>query len=53
MYIVESKLNTIVLKKGVTNPNFKGFMVDNAQANWNLVYIIYGIGNPIVNIIDE
>jgi len=30
MYIVESKMNTIVLKKGVTNPNFKRFMVDNA-----------------------
>jgi hypothetical protein len=53
MYNVESKLNTIVLKKGVTNLNFKGFIANNAQANWNLVYIIYGIGNPIVNIIDE
>jgi hypothetical protein len=53
MYTVEFKLNTIVLKKGVTNPNFKGFKANSAQANWNLVYIIYGVGNPIVNIIDK
>jgi hypothetical protein len=53
MYTVESQLNIIVLKKGVTNPNLKGFMANTAQTNWNIVYIIYGIGNPIVNIIDE
>jgi hypothetical protein len=35
------KLNAIVLKKGVANPNFKGFMADSAQANWNVVCIIY------------
>jgi hypothetical protein len=51
MYNVESKLNTTILKKGLTNPNFKGFMANNARANWNIVYIIYGIGNPIMNII--
>jgi hypothetical protein len=30
-----AKLNKVMLKKGVLNPNFKGFMVDIAQANWN------------------
>jgi hypothetical protein len=41
------------MKKGVTNPNFKGFMVNNAQENWNVVCIIYGIGNPIMKSIDK
>jgi hypothetical protein len=31
--------------KGVPNPNFKGFMVDNAQANWNTIQIVYGSGD--------
>jgi hypothetical protein len=35
-----------MLMKGVPNPNFKGFMVDNAQANWNIVWIVYGSGDP-------
>jgi hypothetical protein len=30
-----AKLNKVMLKKGVPNPNFKGFMVDIPQANWN------------------
>jgi hypothetical protein len=37
---------------GVPNPNFKGFMVDNVQANWNDVQIIYGsryASEPMVN----
>jgi hypothetical protein len=28
--ILWKKLNATIPKKGVTNPNFKGFMVDNA-----------------------
>ena len=30
------------------NPNFKGFMADSAQANWNAVRIVYGSGDPVV-----
>jgi hypothetical protein len=26
--------------------NFKGFMADSAQANWNAVRKIYGVGDP-------
>jgi hypothetical protein len=47
------KLNTTVLKKGVTNPNFKGFMVDSAQSNWNVVHIVYGTRDLVVNMIDK
>ncbi len=45
--ILWRKLNATILKKGVANPNFKGFMADNAQANWNVVRIVYGIRDPI------
>jgi hypothetical protein len=27
------------------NPNFKGFMANNVQANWNVVQILYGSGD--------
>jgi hypothetical protein len=37
-------------KNGVENTNFKGFMADSAQANWNAVLIIYGSGDPKVPI---
>ena len=37
-------LNAIMHRHGVTNPNFKGFMVDSAMANWNAVCIVYGSG---------
>ncbi len=32
-------------KNGVHNTNFKGSMVDNAQTNWNIVWIVYGSGD--------
>jgi hypothetical protein len=35
-------------KNGVENTNFKGFMADSAQANWNAVRIVYGSGDPKV-----
>ncbi len=35
------KIN-MMAKNGVHNTNFKGFMVDNAQANWNIIWIVYG-----------
>jgi hypothetical protein len=40
------ELNKIMKKNGVEKPNFKGFMVDNAHAYWNVVRIIYGTSNP-------
>jgi hypothetical protein len=51
--ILWKKLNAIVLKKGVRNPNFKGFMADITQANWNDVCIVYGTRDPIVKLIDK
>ena len=41
-------LNVVVERHGMQNPNFKGFMADSAQANWNVVRIVYGSGDPAV-----
>jgi hypothetical protein len=38
---------------GVPNPNFKGFMVDNAQANWNVIRIVYGNKNESELMVDK
>ncbi len=29
-------------------PNFKGFMADNAQVNWNAVKVVYGYGDATI-----
>jgi hypothetical protein len=42
------ELNDLMAKNGVENTNFKGFMADSAQANWNVVQIVYGSGEPKV-----
>ena len=46
-------LNKVMDNNGVPNPNFKGFMCDSAQANFNAVRIVYGSGNPSVPMIDR
>ncbi len=40
-------------KYGFPKPNFKGFMVDNVQANWNVVQIVYGYGDSYVRMVDK
>ncbi len=51
--ILWRKLNATIPKKGETNPNFKGFMVDNAQANWNVIHTFYGTRIPTIKLIDK
>jgi hypothetical protein len=46
--IMWRELNDLMAKNGVENTNFKGFMADNAQANWNAIRIVYGSGDPKV-----
>jgi hypothetical protein len=36
-WVMWQNLNKVMANNGVPNPNFKGFMVDNAQANWNTI----------------
>jgi hypothetical protein len=31
------KLNKVMVRNCVSNPNFRGFMVDITQANWNAI----------------
>jgi hypothetical protein len=38
---------------GVPNPNFKGYMVDNTHANWNVVWIVYGNGDASELMVDR
>jgi len=42
-----TKLNEIMLKHMFPKPNFKGFMVDNAQANWNTAKLFMVWGTPL------
>jgi hypothetical protein len=37
-------MNVVMERNGVVEPNFKGFIADIAQANWNAVRVIYGNG---------
>jgi len=37
-----TKIIEMMLKHRFPKPNFKEFMVDNAQANWNVIKIVYG-----------
>jgi hypothetical protein len=48
-----TKFNQIMLKHGYVKPNFKGFMVDNVQANWNVVKIVYNSSDAIVRMVDK
>jgi hypothetical protein len=47
------KLNAVLEKKGLGTFIFKWFMADNAQANWSVVHIVYGIEDPIVKMVDK
>ncbi len=47
------KFNDIMQKHGFPKPNFKGFMVDNTQTNWNVIRIVYGFGDPFVRMVDK
>jgi hypothetical protein len=51
--IIWTKFNHTMLKHMYHEPNFKGFMVDNAQANYNVVKIVYNFGDAIVKMVDK
>jgi len=38
-------LNEVMERNGMVVTNFKGFIGDSAQANWNAIQIIYNSGN--------
>jgi hypothetical protein len=43
----------VMVKNGVHNPNFKGFMANIVQVNWNAVWIVYGSGDPNELMVDR
>ena len=51
--VVWKNLNAIMAQHGVNKVNFKGFMADSAQANWNAVRIIYGSGDASEKMVDR
>jgi len=51
--VMWTKLNDTMQKHDFQKPNFKGFMVDSAQANWNAVRIVYGLGDLSMRMIDK
>jgi hypothetical protein len=48
-----SSLVKVLEKHGMTNPNFKGFMVDSAQVNFNIVRRIFGARDPTIPMLDK
>jgi hypothetical protein len=51
--IMWTKLNQTILKHGFPKPNFKGFMANSAQANWNAIKIVYGSRDPSIRMVEE
>jgi hypothetical protein len=47
------KLNEVMAKHGVPSPYFKGFMVNNAQVNWNVMHIVYESNDLYVQLQDK
>jgi hypothetical protein len=48
-----TKFSETMLNHSFLKPNFKGFMVNSAQINWNMVIIVYGLGDPFVRMVDK
>jgi hypothetical protein len=48
-----TKLNETMVKHIYPIPNFKGFMVDNVEANWNFVIIIYSSRDMNVGMVEK
>jgi hypothetical protein len=36
-----------------SKPNFKGFIVDSAHVNWNVVKVVYGSNDATVRMVDK
>lgn len=48
-----NNLNAVVARHNVSNVQFKGFMADSAQANWNAIRIVYGSGDASIPMEDQ
>ncbi len=48
-----SNLNEMMLKNMFPKSNFKGFMANGAQVNWNIVRIVYGSRDFSIRMVDK
>jgi hypothetical protein len=48
-----TKLNVTMMKHIFLKPNFKGFMANSAQVNWNAIKMVYGFGDAIIRMHDK
>jgi hypothetical protein len=51
--VLWKNLNDVMTRHGVLEPKFKRFMADSAQANWNVVKVIYGSGDATIPMKDQ
>jgi hypothetical protein len=51
--VMWTKFNDTMLNHGFLKPNFKGFMANRAQANWNAMRIVYESKDPLVKMINK
>jgi len=51
--IMWTKLNETMLKHGFLKSNFKGFMINSAHANYNVIKIAYGFRDPSIRMVDK
>jgi hypothetical protein len=51
--VLWQKLNNVMVKNGVPNINFKGFMANNVQTNWSAMRIIYSSGDANETMINK
>jgi hypothetical protein len=51
--VLWKNLNDVMARHGVLEPKFKEFMADSAQANWNVVRVIYSSGNATIPMMDQ
>jgi hypothetical protein len=51
--VLWKNLNDVMAKHGIPKPKFKGFMADSAQANWNVIRVIYNCGDATIPMKDQ
>jgi hypothetical protein len=51
--VMWKKLNKVMVNNDLPHPNFKGFMVDHVQANWNVIRIVYGSSDQTQPMVDK
>jgi hypothetical protein len=51
--VLWKNLNDVMARHSIPKPKFKGFMADSAQANWNVIRVIYCSGDATIPMKDQ